>query len=187
MQYSIEFAHIYLDEYIAMEHVLGKEKLLEIRKYRELNRCNSTIINLIDDYNATKNKLNLKKFEDFLNEHLDDSVEVIYESDMIFYSHIALTYLSHKDSKSYLRYINKFNRYPCSLLALTSYLIRLGIIETKFPVRTADKLINILSERFRGVEDMIKKYLRRSSLSGIEKKIETIYIRATDGLYTPNA
>jgi hypothetical protein len=73
------------------------------------------------------------------------------------------------------------------LLALTSYLIRLGIIIPKFHINKADKLINILSDRFSIVEDIIIKILSRSKLKGIEKNIETIYIRSTDGLYKPNA
>lgn len=185
--YSIELAHIYLDEYIAMEHVLGKEKLLEVLKYRNLNTEEYNLINLVDDYNATNNNLDLKQWDEFLQDASPQKIDMQFESDMIFYAPITLSYLKSKDARSYRRYIAKFNKYPCSLLALTFYLMRLGVIKPKFKMQTGDKLINILSDRFEIVENICKKILGRSKLKGIEKNIETIYIKGTHGLYKPNA
>jgi len=185
--YSIEFAHIYLDEYIAMEHFLGKEKVLDIIKTRGYRSEDFTLLNLVDDYNAIQNNLSLKEWNEFLNSDLPKSIDILYESDMIFYAPLALKFLKGKDARSYRRYIAKYNKYPCSLLAITSYLIRLGKIETKYNIQTASHLINVLSDRFEIVENICKKILSRSKLKGIEKNIETIYIKGTYGLYRPNA
>jgi hypothetical protein len=185
--YSIELAHIYLDEYIAMEHVLGKEKFLEILKERNFEPIDYSVICMVDDYNALNNNLDLENFEEFINEALPKKARIVYESEMIFYAPITMSYLKRTDAKSYERYILKKNKYPCSLLALTFYLIRLGIIKNNLNIQSEEKIINILSDRFKNVEEIIIKLLKRSKIAGIEKNMETIYIKGTHGLYSPQS
>lgn len=182
---SIEFAHIYLDEEISDEHIEGKQKLLEIWS----NESPKTPVVLIDDYNALDNKLDLSLFKKFLDEGLDKEVMIFYESDMIFITPQTLKLLHNRDKKSYQRYIRDNNRYPCSLLAMSFYLLRLGIIQGHgryINLNPSNRLINILSTRFKDVEDMIIRRLARSKLSGVEKSIETVYIKSSHGLFKPS-
>jgi hypothetical protein len=90
---------------------------------------------------------------------------------------------SHKLKKSYTAYIQKNNKYPCSLLTATWYLTRLGVFEYKGKIQTtngtefvpADRLLNILPIDYKSVEQRAQKIIKNSPWGDCADRIQDLF------------
>lgn len=172
---SIEFAHIYTDETISYEQTETKRLVINyIQRIRDTHEI--YLYNMIDDYNPQRHILNIETFKSYLQKDIPYKINFFYESEMMKYASQTLEFLNNKDKNSYERYISKNNIFPCSLLALTFYLIRLGVINIGENIK-AHEIVNFLGYRFFEIENYIIKLLKRSKLSGVEKHVRTVYVK----------
>jgi hypothetical protein len=159
-KFSVEFSHIYTNEAFSDEH---KQSIQNLKKYLpKLKDDDFQTCVFIDNYNSTEDLLDV---DDFLENLKNEGVQPDYyafEADMAKYTdRLLATIQDERLRKSYERYITKRNVLPCSFMTAIWYLIRLGVFEKDVIVQNgkngkkvapAERIINILPERFRAVE-----------------------------------
>lgn len=180
--YSIEFSHIYADKNFAETQYSSAMFLEELIDSWDFSY--STVA-LIDNYNIEDNVLNENEFL-----HELDSMGMLpdfwaYEADMIKYADTLLDMIVDKKKKSqYERYISSKHKYPCSFLTCVWYFIRLGAIDgnnlihsTRQDVNftSSDRLINILSEDFKGVEQITYDLIRGTNRPELADQIQNLF------------
>lgn len=186
-QYGIEFFHIYTDEQINGTHKAALEYLREAQK--AWNFPYTTIV-LIDDYNPVKHVLTI---EDVL-QHLEaEGATPDYwakEADLVGNAQLLLQELtSPKLKRSYQKYIDQNNKYPCSLLTASWYLTRLGHLPSEKVIRSTSsneytpcsRLVNILPEDYKQVENKALKLIRNSSYKDSLNNIQDLFYPLASG------
>lgn len=191
MKYNIEYSHIYADEVFNDEHIKGSEILDELVK-KHPYKDDFVVTTLIDEYTPKKNDIKLN-FNNFLAELSKNGLGpdfVGYESRLVDLSEKTLGYLDDTLRKKYYRYIKNKGKHPCSLLATTWYLLRLGVLEQSLsglkivePLKNRNinefcgqKLITILPVRFKEIEQRIIYNFRKSEkIRDLVNKIELIF------------
>lgn len=182
LDYNIEFAHIYTNEYFSEEHNKGISIFKKITKKLKNKKRNFVGVVLIDDYNPSEDLLNIENFVKILKSHGGKPDFIAFESQLVDLGDKFLKETSGKIRKEYARYIKKHNKYPCSFLVAIWYLVRLGLfpypkkliqrvgIKPKYFV--AEKIINILPKRYMAVEKKAAEIIKSTKFKKHIKKIE---------------
>ncbi len=188
LDYSIEFGHIYTNEAYSEEHRLSAVRTFDVIEELRQGGKTFSIHLLIDDYNPEEHFLDV---EGLLKEYAQLGVLPDFtarEAGLAPYKDDMFDLITNnKIRKSYSRYIEGRNgKIPCSFMVATWYLIRLGAIVqreehpishpvSKSDLVVADKLINVLPERFMGVENQALKIIAGSKHSDLIDKIDWIF------------
>ncbi len=181
-KFSVEFSHIYTNETFSEEH---RQSIKKLKKYFPKIKSNNyqTCI-LIDDYNSTEDLLDIDKFFKALSGENAQPDYFAFESSLIGYKEDLLSAIQDKKiRKSYERYINSKDKLPCSFMTAIWYFIRLGIFRPDKIVRMkkankffpAEKIINILPERFRAVEAKTLKIIASTKNPEVIGKIDYFF------------
>lgn len=177
--YSIEYAHIYTDEFFDTQHILSISEMKKVESLLESDDATYSKCILIDNYNPINHTLNTEEFLSELNIRNAIPDYLFYEADLVTFGRITIDYITHRRTKlSYEKYIEKHNVYPCSLLTASWYLVRLGVIKYN-KIEPAKKLINILPRTFKEVEEKAKLIIKHTHGVRVPNDvIETIYFDA---------
>lgn len=201
LNYNIEFAHIYADEQFGNEQVKSIEILKKVISNLEKNNKSFVISVLIDEFHPVVFKLNENEMmEEFLK--YDIAVDFVgYESKLGVVADELINYLPksmlklehfHKPEKEAL-VLEDHNgkiglkeefefayRHTCALLSASWSLCRLGIF--KIPQDAvhnlgnktfeAHKVITILPEKYRTVEDKVIEIIKSTKFNDVVKNIE---------------
>jgi hypothetical protein len=173
IKYSIEYAHIYTDEQFGAEHIGGVYELARILSTLKLKRTSYALTVLIDNYNPHQHTLNRQDFIARLD-RLDARPDFLgLEASLVSHKDQLLdAIIKPKVRREYRNYLDRRPKLPCSFLVSIWYLMRLGALPIAAgssiytPVSdaavsfTGQRLINILPDRFREVEDQALKLIR---------------------------
>lgn len=161
VDYNIEYAHIYSDEFFGKEQ---EESVKELHKTIErLKRLKKTYVLtvLIDEYNPTEHTLDIENFLATLKKLNAKPAFLMFESHLVCYKNILLKKMKGKIGREYEKYIKKHNKVPCSFLIAIWHLKRLGLLKSKNSKLQqltggkqfiANKIITILPKKYQGVE-----------------------------------
>lgn len=161
VDYNIEYAHIYSNEFFGKEQ---KESIKELHKaIKRLKKLKKTYVLtvLIDEYNPTEHLLDTEKFLATLEKLNAKPHFLMFESHLARYKDLLLEKMNGKIKKEYKKYIKKHNKVPCSFLIAAWHLKRLGLLKSKNSRLqqltekkqfTANKIITILPKKYQGVE-----------------------------------
>lgn len=186
-KYSIEFFHIYTDEKIGNVHTKSLEYLKEARVAWDMD-C--TFVVLIDNYNPKQHILTAEQVLDFLDKEGAAPDYWAFEADVVENAKKFLETITNKRlKKSYLRYIEQHNKFPCSLLTATWYLTRLGVFDSSIikqnvaqqPYKPATRLVNILPAAYVPVEDRAHELIVNSPYSHLAHYIQDLFYDSEDG------
>lgn len=183
--YSIEYFHIYTDEAVGREHLEGLDHLHRLIGERQLGRAEYRLCVLVDDYSRPDKQFDYVKLLQGLEkrgsrpDYLTREHELTPAADEVL-GMVADT----RRRRGLLRYIDR-KGYPCSLLTAAWHLARLGRLRyiPSSITAHAERLINILPERFRVYEDEARRIIGESQFSGSLECIENLYFSA-DGART---
>ncbi len=181
--YSVEYAHIYTDEAFGDEQhqgtILARDVILTLQPHTV------TKVILIDNYNPAMHTLQVSHYLNQLAQAGLAPDGYVFEADMVPHADTMLNHVvDRRLRRSYERYIELKNHFPCSLLAATWYFMRLGIIVADSRalgpqaiklLRPADILINILPERFEALERTVDKLIAGSDRPETLKQIRRIF------------
>ncbi len=172
--YSIEYAHIYTNQEIDLEHEFSTEILNNV--FKELNGEKSLVV-MVDDYSFPDPTFDYVKLNSYLEQKNFSPDVVLRESQLIPFCDIVLSKVNDQKKKSQLINYIKSNKYPCSLFIATWYLIRLGKIESSMfdPIFSAKKIINILPESFQPFEEKAFEIIKSTKFSHCLENIENRY------------
>ena len=182
-EYSVEFFHIYSDENISERHIKSLEYLGELQITWSFPY--SRIV-LIDDYNPDEKIIGVEEIIAYLDANSMHPDYFAYESDLINNANILLESIRDaKTYRSYTKYIQHHNKYPCSLLTASWYLTRLGYLDSTTVIRTTHKsdnpytaskrLINILPDYYQPIEKLANQLILKSSYSAASDRIEDLF------------
>lgn len=184
-RYSVEFFHIYSDEEIGPEHIGSLDFLEELK---EALPVDADLTILIDNYNAAYVKTPQEEIMGFLASRGESPTYWAYEGDLLRSAEVLMANITNrKIHKSYRQYIDKRNKYPCSLLAATWYLIRMGRLSPEGVIRSsltgqlvsdftpAERLINILPASYRPVEEKIRALIAGSAFASDVHMIQDLF------------
>ncbi len=189
---SVEISHTYLDQAFSLEQEQSIERFLyESKKWADPHQE----VVLFDDYNIKHQKTTHEDILRELGKHQAMPKYYAFEKDMIVYVNQLLSnVVVPKVRRQYETYIQKYNRYPCSLLTAVWYLVRLGyIVDTNQALKPTDgqgifvpasELINFLPNYFSGVEDKARKLIGATQFEGAADRIRNIYFDAGSGIVT---
>jgi hypothetical protein len=181
---GVEYFHIYTDEKIERRHEVGLEYL---KALEDVWSFEYEKIILIDNYNPVKHTLDAEAIIDYLATKNALPKYWAYEKDMIENSKTLLNAINNnKLKRSYEKYIISTNKYPCSLLTATWYLTRLGKLPSEDIIHQADnssqelfktssRLINILPEDYRPIEERARKIILKSTFEEQADKIQDLF------------
>lgn len=186
VDYSIEYAHTYIDEVWNEEHVNIGHKVLEITRNLQQQGKSYTLNVLIDDYNPEMNVLDVEDLCTRLEDLGLRPDNVLFESELTKLEDDLFKLLDDGRIKnSYRKYIENKNHIPCSFLIAVWYALRLGIIEkdgvsfyketTEKPF-AGEKLINILQSRYADPEEKASEIISISSFSDKIDDVEDIFV-----------
>jgi hypothetical protein len=186
-KYSVEFFHIYTDEKINQRHI---ESINQLKKSEKDWGFSYELIVLIDNYNPEKHTL---KEDEVLNFLTDQKINLdfwAFEKDLIKNAEVLLDCINNnRILKNYRKYIERNNKYPCSLLTSAWYLTRLGYFKSDGLIKSLKKgkvfkpasgLINILPEDFKSIEKKVKQLILSSKFSEAADKIENLYYSTSE-------
>ncbi len=182
VDYNIEFAHIYVNEAMTNEHYTAAA--LAQKEIQDLKSAGKSVVTsvLIDDYNPTESILNVKKFIEELESVGVTPDYIVMESALASYRDIALSEMNGKVKKMYSKYLEKNEKCPCSFLVAIWHLLRLGALDnTQFISETsrkpfsAENVITILPERYRGIEKRALDIIKSTKFAPLATKTNYIY------------
>lgn len=183
--YSIEYFHIYTDEKIGKGH---QASINYLHAAKEAWAVNHDLIILIDNYNPVNHVLHEDEVFDYLREQGVSPRFWAFEGDFTDNAQLLLDNLTNnKLRKSYERYIESHNKYPCSLLTASWYLARLGAhdhsmirsVDENDSFRHANRLINILPEAYKDVEFRALELILRSNFHDYADHIQDLFYPAS--------
>lgn len=182
--HNIEFFHIYTDETIGEEHTAS---LNYLKAAQTIWSMDYSLTVLIDNYNPTKHILTSEAVMDYLSGKGLSPDYWAFEADMVENAKTLLEAVTrNKLKKQYSNYIQKQNKFPCSLLTASWYLTRLGELDTSI-IKTvaksqeyipAERLINILPAVYKPFELRAFELIRNSDFSASEHKIQDLFYPA---------
>lgn len=188
--YSVEYFHIYTDETIGPRHDVGLEYLQAIQKTWSFDV--SRVV-MIDNYNPTEHLLDANTVLKYL-----DSKSLLpdywaYEGDLLTNADKLLNALtSNKLKNNYLHYIEKNNKYPCSLLTASWYLTRLGRFSAEGILKSTDitddvvfvpakRLLNLLPQDYKTIEARARELIIKSEYSADAENIQDLFYPIDSG------
>ncbi len=184
--YSIEFAHIYTDEKVNGNHFDSLKLALD---FLSIVQDSASTMVLIDNYNAHNRGFKTESYLKALEKRGLRPDFYAYESDLVPLAEIFLHAIEKpKIQRMYRSYIERKNKYPCSLLTATWYLVRLGHIDgrailhrnsdsSRRPIATADRLINILPTAFKNVEKDTHSLISYSAFKDARYNIQPVLFK----------
>lgn len=184
-KYSVEFFHIYTDEKINGRHESSLKYLKEAMKAWDFDY---NLFVLVDDYNPTDHITTSDDVLKFLEQNGVTPDFWAFESAFIDNAELLLDAIEKdKTRNQYRKYIDKKGKYPCSLLAASWYLTRLGRLPSnglmkKEGVREftpADRLVNILPDDFRPVELRTRRLIASSKFKEDVDRIQDLFYPST--------
>lgn len=185
-KYSVEFFHIYTDEKINGRH---KNSLRYLQEAMNAWSFDYDLFVLIDDYNPTEHVTSSKDVLEFLTKNDVQPNFWAFESAFIENAEILLASIEkEKIRNQYRKYIEKKGKYPCSLLAASWYLTRLGRLPHTGQMNAskessvfvpADRLVNILPDDFRTVELRVQSLIANSKFREDADRIQDLFYPAT--------
>lgn len=189
LEYSVEFFHIYTDEIINGRHTMGLEYLKAIEATWSLNYKR---IILVDNYNPDYHTLSAEDVLKYLEKQKMLPDYWAYEKDLVNNAQLFLESVSNRKLRnSYLRYVEKTNKYPCSLLTAAWYLTRLGYLEAGDIIKSTnsvnpdykvvDRLFNLLPQDYKNIEERAKELILKSEYSEAADKIQDLFYPADSG------
>ncbi len=193
VSYSIEFTHIYLSELFSHEHRLSVDIMKRVRDRLDGEDASSNLAVLIDDYNSSDVILDVEEFQEQLA-RLDATPDFLfYESRLAKYADDLLSAITvPRIRRSYSRYIQSKRQLPCSFMIALWYLLRLGEIKLRSYDElqansqkpfVADRLIGILPERFKGVEEKALKIIGATPFASRLEDIECVFYDSVSESY----
>lgn len=180
--YSVEILHVYSDEVFNEEHRHGANAALT--ELRTLSEDYSTVM-LIDNYNPENKDFDLASFMLSAKNSGVAMDHVAFEADLVdYYSTVLAMMPNNKFRRRYEKYVAKNNKIPCSFLTAIWYLLRLGLLPYKEGMVTsctgrafepAERLINILPERFSPTEEKAIAIIEQTPHRAALEKIKNVY------------
>jgi len=173
--YSIEYAHIYTNSQISLEHNSSLEILENLDQ--ELSNATRSLVVMVDDYSFPDPTFDYEKFLSWLGARGHAPDIIFRESQLIPHCDKVLSLMPESDLKEQIISYIKTKKYPCSLFIAAWYLLRLGkITDNNFSTELmAKKLINILPESFKPFEDKAIEIIKETEFSDSVKSIENRY------------
>lgn len=182
--YSIEFAHIYINETHSREHFdaawIAKQKAKELDK----KGCSYSLNILIDDYNPSESILDVSNFINKIQENVEVD-HVASEAALVMWTKLLLEEISKsRIRKSNLHYINRNHKVPCSFLVAVWNLIRLNELTNEIDVSiykdsakslVGERIINILPSRYEEVEKRALDIIEHTRYKECINRIEHIF------------
>ncbi len=179
---SVEICHLYLDRRFSTEQKQSIEKYLE---HRSLIDPDHYVCVLLDNYNV---KQCISTADEVIDQIESKGVKVdywAYEKDLITYANRVIEAVqSTKLKNQYRKYIEKNNKYPCSLLTATWYLLRMGVIDdpdgiihysNDSKIQPNSAVVNILPNYFAPVESKARKIVLSVLGIGHDSRITNQY------------
>ena len=181
--YSVEISHIYLDRPFSIDQVDSVEQFQKAA--RLWDKPHNEVI-LFDDYNVTEAETSYEDVLDQLKKLGALPQYYAFEKDLIAYAQDFIENIKvPKIKRQYEVYIDKNNKYPCSLLTSVWYLVRLGyIMDTESVIKPvnardsyniASKVVNFLPSYFAEVEEKSKKLIAATNFPGAVDQIENVF------------
>jgi hypothetical protein len=169
---SIEYAHIYTNNKIGLEHQLSLDILGQIYK-KELH----SLVVMVDDYSFPDPSFDYGAFVLWLTEKGYEPDLVIRESQLIPLCDEVLKLINDNNLKEQISDYVRAKKYPCSLFVATWYFLRLGYISS--PILSSDliaeKIVNILPLSFKPFEDKALEIIAATNFSDAVKLIDYKY------------
>lgn len=188
-RYNVEFFHIYTDETIEDRHVQSIDYLKDLDQAWSYDYDK---VIMIDNYNPTNHILDSDLVMAYLLEKGVQPNFWVFEADMVANAQTLLdTMTDNKLKKSYVKYIEKNGKYPCSLLTASWYLTRLGRLDTSV-MRTTEKgtiftpatrLFNLLPDDYKSVELRARRLILNSPFAADTDRIQHLYYPASAGRF----
>lgn len=185
VDYSIEFAHIYVDQIFNTDYKKSSQRVKEIASNLEETNKSYNLALLIDDYNPKRHLLNVDKYINKLANLGLAPDYVVFESELTKLTDEVLSVIyDDRLRNSYQRYMNK-KHIPCSFLVATWYLLRLGLLdrqainfyyENRSKSFTAQSLINVLHPRYQSVEQKAQELISKSDYASRNDLIKCCFI-----------
>jgi hypothetical protein len=172
---SIEYAHIYTNNYIGDEQKFSLEILSSVTKNNPGK--NLSLVVMIDDYSFPDPSFDYQTFTDWLKEQGFEPDLVLRESQLIPSCDETLKLIGDEKLKKQISDYVREKKYPCSLFVATWYLLRLGYIKSSIfnEESISDKLINILPMSFKPFEERAFEIIKSTQFSEAVAKIENKY------------
>lgn len=186
-RYNVEFFHIYTDEKIEGRHTQSIEHLHDLDQAWSFDYDR---VIMIDNYNPKTHTLDYQEVLKHLEEQGVAPDFWVFEADMLANAQILLdSVTNNKLKKSYRQYIEKHNKYPCSLLTASWYLTRLGRLDpsvlratnTEQKFIPATRLFNLLPADYKSVEDRARRLILNSPYASDNDKIQHLFYAADAG------
>lgn len=185
-RYSVEFAHIYLNQSIGREHKRSAGLFLDLKEHLMAKGDEVISFVLIDDYNATEKILEPEKLVRVLGKSGVQPDYVAYESQLTSIGEEVLRKSDGPEKDSSARFASTNGKLPCSLLIVAWYLVRLGKVEPPKDLfdwklsqqksfESAECLINILPDYYKGVENRACTLLREGPYEDAALRVTNNY------------
>jgi hypothetical protein len=152
---SIEYAHIYTNQYITEEHKTSVQELKRLATEIEAKGQSKSLVVMVDDYSFPDPSFDYDSFSAWLAEQGFKPDLLIRESELIPLCDEVLAMVREPKLKQQLNDYIKAKKYPCSLFIAAWYLLRLGKLSSPLMPKDlrAKQLMNILPESFKPFED----------------------------------
>lgn len=174
---SIEYAHIYTNSKINEEHDFSVEILSSIYSELDLNKENSSLVVMVDDYSFPDPTFDYQEFADYLQNKGFFPNIILRESQLIPLCDEVLANVKDFQIKNQIIDYIKSKKYPCSLFIATWYLLRLGVVKSSIfnEEFCSEKVLNILPESFRSFEEKAIEIIKNTNYQIDVSKIENRY------------
>lgn len=168
---SVEYAHIYANAGIGEEQTVSVEALATIAE------PDRSLAVLVDDYSFSDRGFDYPAFVSWLAERGSAPDVLIRESRLVPLCDEVLGMIGDASLREELTAYVRAKKYPCSLFIAAWYLLRLGRLSHEdFPsAEYADRLVNILHERFRPFEERARAILQATPHADYLLRIENRY------------
>jgi hypothetical protein len=174
---SIEYAHIYTNQHINDEQRLSLAVLGDSAKGLEGHSVSRVV--MVDDYSFPDPSFDYDGFVEWLAAQGHKPDLVFRESQLIPVCDEVLKLMGSSKLANQITEYVKAKKYPCSLFISAWYLLRLGRVQSPlFPQQLrAKKLITILAESFKPVEDKALDIISATKHSDCLSLIECKYYK----------
>lgn len=185
--FNVEYFHIYTDEVISSRHSKSLDYLREAEKTWS-NHYERIV--LIDNYNPAEQSLTSAEVFKYLEEQDLLPDYWAFEGDLVENAKILLGKVNDRRLKqSYLRYVSKTKKYPCSLLTATWYLTRLNYLDSQGIIKalkgdeykSPKTLMNILPKDYKPIEEKARRIILKSDFYEAADKIQDLFYSAEAG------
>jgi hypothetical protein len=175
---SLEYAHIYANSEIGLEHHVAVEVLADVTQGLDQNGESFNLIVLVDDYSFPDPSFDYPAFSEWLKDKGYKPDFMYRESQLIPVCDEVLKLVKDERFKAQVLSYIKNKKYPCSLFIAAWYLVRLGALShPAFASEIqAKRIINILPESFRPFEEEGLRLIRATDHVALADKIEYRYL-----------